>query len=76
MNDPRLSTIERAYQLARSGRCRGIDDIRRALTAERYEAIQGHLAGASIRQDLLALCRAAAPAAGDSAQKDDAAPSA
>ena len=32
-----LSTVERAYELARSGNCRTIDDIRRKLSAERYE---------------------------------------
>jgi hypothetical protein len=54
-----LSTIERAYQLARSGNCRTIDDIRRKLTAERYESVQAHLSGASIKRDLIALCKAA-----------------
>jgi hypothetical protein len=62
MNDPippRLTTVERAYQLARSGTCRTIDDIRRTLVAERYEAVQAHLDGFSIKRDLVALCRAA-----------------
>ena len=63
MTDPSrraLSTVERAYELARSGTCRSIDDIHRALTAERYESVQAHLAGPSIKRDLLALCRKAA----------------
>lgn len=54
-----LSTVERAYQLARSGSCRSVDDIRRRLTAERYESVQAHLSGASIKRDLIALCKAA-----------------
>ena len=55
-----LSTVERAYQLARSGTCRSIEDIRRRLTTERYESVQAHLSGASIKRDLIALCKAAA----------------
>jgi len=54
-----LSTVERAYELARSGSCGTVDDIRRALTAERYPSVQAHLAGPSIRRALLALCKAA-----------------
>ncbi|QDZ08733.1 hypothetical protein FPZ24_15700 [Sphingomonas panacisoli] len=62
MTDPshrQLSTVERAYELARSGTCRSVDDIRRKLTAERYESVQAHLSGASIKRDLVALCKAA-----------------
>jgi hypothetical protein len=55
-----LSTVERAYQLARSGTCRSVEDIRRRLTAERYESVQAHLSGSSIKRDLIALCKAAA----------------
>jgi hypothetical protein len=57
-----LSTVERAYELARSGSCRTIEDIRRRLTAERYDSVQAHLSGASIKRDLIALCKAAAAA--------------
>ena len=65
MSDARprqVSTVERAYQLARSGDCRTIDDIRRRLTGERYESVQAHLSGASIKRDLIALCKAAVAA--------------
>ncbi|MBN8817016.1 MAG: hypothetical protein J0J06_16405 [Sphingomonas sp.] len=58
-----LSTVERAYQLARSGSCRSIDDIRRKLSAEHYDSVQGHLSGASIKRDLTALCKEACKAA-------------
>jgi hypothetical protein len=54
-----LSTVERAFELARSGSCGTVDDIRRALTAEHYPSIQAHLAGPSIRRELLALCKVA-----------------
>jgi hypothetical protein len=53
-----LSTVERAYELARSGSCGTVEDIRRVLTAERYPSVQAHLAGPTIRRALLALCRA------------------
>lgn len=54
-----VTTIERAHQLARSGSCSTLEDIRRALIAERHDSIQAHLAGPSIRRQLLALCKAA-----------------
>jgi len=54
-----LSTVERAFELARSGSCHTLEDIRRVLTAERYPSVQAHLAGPSIRRALLALCKAA-----------------
>jgi hypothetical protein len=53
-----LSTVERAFELARSGSCGTVDDIRRTLTVERYPSVQAHLAGPSIRRALLALCKA------------------
>lgn len=58
-DDRRLSTIERAYELARSGRCHSVDEIRTMLIREGYEAVQAHLTGPSIKRDLSALCKAA-----------------
>jgi hypothetical protein len=58
-------TVERAYQLAKAGSCRSIDDIVRQLTAERHESPQAHLAGKSLRLELRRLLKAryaAAPA--------------
>lgn len=57
MND--LSILERAFALAKSGECSGIDDIRRKLKSERYESIDQHLAGPSIKRQLNQLCAAA-----------------
>ncbi|PXA85817.1 hypothetical protein DMC47_36515 [Nostoc sp. 3335mG] len=51
-------TIERAYQLARMGTCRTIDDIVRQLSAERYDSPQAHLAGKSLRLELRSLIKA------------------
>jgi hypothetical protein len=55
----RLGTVERAFQLARSGRFSRLDDLRRALRHEGHESIEQHLSGPSIRRDLARLCREA-----------------
>jgi len=52
-----VGTIERAYQLARVGSCRSVDDIVRQLTAEKYESPQAHLAGKSLRMELRRLIK-------------------
>jgi len=54
--------IERAFELARTGGCRTMDDIRRRLSRECYIAVDAHLAGASIRKQLKALMREASDA--------------
>jgi UDP-N-acetylglucosamine 2-epimerase (non-hydrolysing) len=54
-----LSILERAFALAQSGECSSIDDIRRKLKSERYESIDQHLAGPSIKRQLNQLCLAA-----------------
>jgi hypothetical protein len=54
-----LGTIERAYELARSGSCRKLTDVVATLKRERYDSVDAHLAGASIRQELRRLWEAA-----------------
>lgn len=49
---PRLTTVERAFELARSGACRGVADIAAVLKLECHELVEAHLAGPSIRRDL------------------------
>jgi hypothetical protein len=44
--------IERAFQLARSGSCQTIDDIRRALKKEGYSSTDLHLNAASLMKHL------------------------
>ena len=62
------TTLERAFALARSGSCSGVDDIRRTLKRERFDQVEGHLSGSSIGKQLKALCKTArsvsTPAAG------------
>ena len=53
------TTLERAFALARSGTCATIDEIRLALKRERFDQIDAHLAGHSIKKQLRALCDAA-----------------
>jgi hypothetical protein len=57
MSDPTL--LERAFDLARSGRFASVADIRTALKRERYEQVEAHLAGPSIARQLRALCEEA-----------------
>jgi hypothetical protein len=57
MND--VTTLERAFALARSGTCASIDEIRLTLKRERFDQIDAHLAGHSIKRQLRALCEAA-----------------
>lgn len=50
------STIERAFELARSGDCRSVLEIRQRLKAERHPLVDEHLTGHSIRRELAKLC--------------------
>jgi hypothetical protein len=48
----RPTTIERAFELARSGQCDNLPAIVATLKEERHESVDAHLAGPSIRKDL------------------------
>lgn len=56
----RLSTVERAYELARSGTVRSVDEIRAKLTREGHESVIAHLSGPTLKRDLNRLCKDAA----------------
>jgi hypothetical protein len=58
MNYP-PSTLERAFELARSGEYAGVPEIRVQLKKERFESVEAHLAGPSITRQLKALCEEA-----------------
>lgn len=49
--------LERAYELARSGGCATLKDIKARLKAEDYEHVNSHLDGIRIRNTLRDLCR-------------------
>jgi hypothetical protein len=53
------ATIERAYQLAGSGECRTLDELKRRLRRERCESVDFHLAGKLTKAQLAALMAAA-----------------
>jgi hypothetical protein len=55
----RPSTLERAYELARSGTVANVDGIRAQLKREGHEAVDAHLLGPAIRRHLRDLCLAA-----------------
>lgn len=57
MNSYRPTTLERAYALAREGRCRTVGDIKQALSSEGYDRIQDSLYGPSLTAALRKLCQ-------------------
>jgi hypothetical protein len=54
------NTVERAFELARSGRVSTLTELRRQLSREGHEAVEAHLAGAAIRKQLAQIFAAAA----------------
>jgi hypothetical protein len=57
MTSHRPTTLERAYELAREGRCRTVSDIKQALSSEGYDRIQDALYGPKLSADLRKMCR-------------------
>lgn len=53
-DDGSQSTIERALELARNGRCSSIDDVRRQLRQERFPGVDEATSGMSIKAQLAA----------------------
>jgi len=54
---PQLGTVVRAFELARSGACHSVEDIRRQLKSEGYSSYQEHLSGKLIKKQLLELMK-------------------
>lgn len=50
-------TIERAYQLAKTGPCNTVEEIRKQLRREQYSSIDAHLSGKATTAHLIQLCR-------------------
>lgn len=57
----RRTTLERAYELAKSGECAGVSEIKARLKAEHFAEVDGQLYGRSVGTDLRKLCEAARP---------------
>jgi hypothetical protein len=49
------SIIERAIELAASPSCTSVEDVRKKLKAEQYEAVDSHISGGSITKQLRTL---------------------
>ena len=47
------NTVARAFELAREGRCRTIEEIKRKLSDECFEGVHEHLSGTSIKKQLI-----------------------
>ena len=50
---PQQIAIERAFQLARDGTCRSIEDMRRKLKAEGFCDVERHLADPPTKRQLI-----------------------
>lgn len=50
----RQTTVERAFDLAETGTCITVNDIRTQLKREQHESVDAHLAGQSIQKQLRA----------------------
>jgi hypothetical protein len=55
----RLTTIERAYELARSGECATVGEIKARLKADRFSDVDAQLYGRTLLTALRNLCSAA-----------------
>jgi hypothetical protein len=55
----RLTALERAFELARSGTCAGVAEIRSQLKSEGFMAAERAIHGPSLTKQLRALCEAA-----------------
>lgn len=51
-------TVARAFEIARSGTCKNLQELRRQLKTEGCPAIDEHLSGQTIKKQLATLLRA------------------
>lgn len=56
----RPTTLERAFELARSGDHTGLETLRRQLVAEGYHDARAQVSGRSLRVQLMRICTEAA----------------
>lgn len=49
------TTVERAYELAKSGSCRTVQDVERQLQKEQYNNVHSHLQSTVLKKQLKAL---------------------
>ncbi len=53
------STLERAFELARSGDYTGVAQIRKQLLLERFDLVETHLSGSAVKKQIRDVCMAA-----------------
>ena len=53
------TTLQRAYEIARSGECTSLDELVQQLKTERYEGVDVDIACASVRRDLRQISQSA-----------------
>lgn len=53
-----MNTVERAYELARTGAYANVKDIERQLMKEQHEGVHAHLSGDMLKRQLKALIKA------------------
>jgi hypothetical protein len=52
----RSAAVERAFSLARSGKCRSVAEVLRHLPEQDRAAVEAHLAAPSMRRELILVC--------------------
>ena len=55
----RISAIDRAFELARSGQCRSVSEVIRRLPVDDRVTVEAHLALPTARRELILTCSAA-----------------
>lgn len=63
----RMTTIERAFEIARGGDARTITAIRAQLNKEGFDAVQSHLSSGALKKQLQAAIQRSRAAQGDTA---------
>ena len=63
--EPAMRTVERAFELAQSGKFEKVAQIRSQLKHEGWESVDEHLAGPTLRIQLKAICDSALTRSGD-----------
>jgi hypothetical protein len=57
MSEKRKTALERAFELAKEGKCRNLFELNKRLKSEKYDAV--YTEGSALKKQLLALIEAA-----------------
>jgi hypothetical protein len=53
------TTLQRAYEIARSGECTSLDELVQQLKTEQFQGVDVHMASVSVRRELRQLSQSA-----------------